>query len=798
MTKSVWEKFFPKHQYANKNMYFGLGLPQCKRLVKLSYNFTMRLVFCIVILTLCAAIVKVVGDCVSKRKTSYNACVLWECGAVARTVWCRNLNDALEFSANATTACRGVGISIDLLSAVEVLQNEAYIIRNAASFKVVGTTNTTIVKCSKRQWLKFEGKAMSVQVLHVSLQNCGNGHVALSFDEVLNVVMHHIEVVNSNGTGVIFKNITGKVTVTNSSFTNSGCHGQGCSGIIIQVFSTKHGHNSEIKFYNCSFLGNIGSYNAGGGGLAAEIGGDTRSFRLEIESSFFYNNTAASGAGLHVVFRGTASENILRVHDTKFVENHHVPRKGTPIDLYNVGGGAAIVTSDYSISNKISFMNCSFICNNATWGGGLSFLAKPTIIKQRNRNKYTIHGCIFFQNTAAFGSALNLYCISPSMSPEQCNADPTLSSSSTFIENGEASNLSLDQSSYTTEATVHITEFPTFVKGKLHFANNIGSSLYVHNTVLLIGEYTEIHFTHNSASIGAGIVLYDSWMSLSRGCELIFINNTAFVEGGAIYAHQSADIYVTTIHDCFIRDKKQTTEIWDAKFFFSGNKVNTENNSIYATSIDPCTLNNEAFCGWKNWTFAGNCTDQIKTSVRDFKNMPKSVTMSPGVPKKIVVVVDDLGHEVTKVPIVPTLWPEFKGRKISVKYGDSGLVVCAEIDTPSFTVLIQVNGERRISRKINVTITDCPPGFAVKPGSMSCSCIEDKRTVWQCEGRNWTASIVQGYCMSFSRIHHKNLTVYGRCVFSKVWSKPHAKYAKHIQLSEEQTKLNTDFCGHFQ
>ena len=38
---------------------------------------------------------KVVGDCVSKRKPSYNACVLWECGAVARTVWCRNLNDAL-------------------------------------------------------------------------------------------------------------------------------------------------------------------------------------------------------------------------------------------------------------------------------------------------------------------------------------------------------------------------------------------------------------------------------------------------------------------------------------------------------------------------------------------------------------------------------------------------------------------------------------------------------------------------------------------------------------------------------
>ena len=221
------------------------------------------------------------------------------------------------------------------------------------------------------------------------------------------------------------------------------------------------------------------------------------------------------------------------------------------------------------------------------------------------------------------------------MSLEQYKAVPTLRGSSTLIENGETSILSPDQSSYTTEVTVHITEFPTFVKEKLNFTHNNSSSLYVHNTVLLIGEYTEIHFTHNSASIGAGIVLYDSWMSLSRGCELIFIYNTAFVEGGAIYVHQSADIYMTTYHDCFIRDEKQTTEIWDARLLFSSNKANTEPNSIYATSINPCTLNNEAFCGWKNWTFAGhgNCTDLIKTSVRDFKNMPKSITMSLGYQK---------------------------------------------------------------------------------------------------------------------------------------------------------------------
>ena len=92
---------------------------------------------------------KVVGDCVSKRKASYNACVLWECGAVATTVWCRNLNDALEFSANATTGCRGVGISIDFLSAVEVLQDEAYQSVSRHSMYGVGQISRECVQCGR-------------------------------------------------------------------------------------------------------------------------------------------------------------------------------------------------------------------------------------------------------------------------------------------------------------------------------------------------------------------------------------------------------------------------------------------------------------------------------------------------------------------------------------------------------------------------------------------------------------------------------------------------------------------------
>ena len=103
------------------------------------------------------------------------------------------------------------------------------------------------------------------------------------------------------------------------------------------------------------------------------------------------------------------------------------------IDLYNVGGGASVKTLEYSISNKVLFHNCSFTNNNATWGGGLAIHAKPSSIKAFSHgklNNYTIKSCNFSRNSAVVGSAIGLYCTSPPMQPELCNAIPTLDGSS--------------------------------------------------------------------------------------------------------------------------------------------------------------------------------------------------------------------------------------------------------------------------------------------------------------------------------------------------------------------------------
>ena len=257
---------------------------------------------------------------------------------------------------------------------------------------------------------------------------------------------------------------------------------------------------------------------------------------------------------------------------------------------------------------------------------------------------------------------------------------------------------------HTSESTLQVSDFPTFVKGTLTFKQNNGSSIYVRNSVLVIKKSAKLNFTSNIAETGAGISLYDSWMSVSTDCQFVFTNNKAFIKGGAIYAHHSADLYVPHLYSCFIRsDSPSSPPPQNCEFHFTRNTANTKSNSIYATSIIPCNgIENvtQAFCGWKNWTFDGNCSDQIRTSVTNLSSTPDSVTLSPGIPKQFVVGFDDLGHRVEKLPIFPTLWPQSKGNDVRVDYTDDGLTVYANRNTANLTVLIQVGDAQRVVKKL--------------------------------------------------------------------------------------------------
>ena len=754
---------------------------------------------CLFLVVLSVGVARAVSECSSKSEASYNTTVTWQClREQSHTAQCKTFNDALDFSTNITASCLRPKITISLISKFETLEKKSTFITNATYYQVIGASNGTVVRC-ENSTLMFEGHEMSVEIRYMTFQNCGNRSAALTFSGVLNVTLVHVNVSESNGSGAAFQDIKGYVKVVHSVFHSNVCHGNTSAGVLIKM-TTATRTKREIIFSNCTFSGNRGPQSSvlGGGGMTAAFIGDTENVSLVITSSQFHSNTAQYGAGLYVYFTGNATNNRLLINQTEFKNNYYVPQEG--IDLYNVGGGAAIKTLEESISNKIHFQNCSFTNNNATWGGGLAIHAKPSAVKYvklKNLNTYNISSCNFTKNRAVVGSAISLYCTSPPMAPELCNAIPTLDGSSKFFQNGQEIRFSSQYSYTSTESTLQISDFPTSIKADLSFEENRGSPIYVRNAVLVVKTNTVLNFSNNTAEIGAGIALYDSWMSVSGGCQLVFTKNTAFTEGGAIYAHHSADLYVPHLHSCFIRSNISGTP-QKSSFYFKENMARNKTSSIYATSIIPCSKSiqdvKETFCGWKNWTFDDpeNCTDQIRTSVTNLSSTPDSVTLSPGIPRKFVVGFDDLGHRAETLSIIPTVWPKIKGSNIAVNYTDDGLTVYAKRDI-NVTILIQMGDALRVVKKVSVNVGGCPPGFGFSSHKKSCSCFEKKRNILQCN-ENHTASLLNGYCISFTEINGIKQTVYGRCVFSAVWAKSPSRY---ISLPEREEMLNSNYCNLF-
>ena len=745
------------------------------------------------------------GECERENSSNTTVTVYWQCSMEEphNKASCDTLSAALTFTISLTKNCSSLNISIDLESPNEILQQSVHI-ANVSHFNLTGV-NSTMVNCSHGTYLQFEGtphNKMNVDIGKVTFSRCGNGEAALSFSGNCDITLNRTVVTKSNGSGLLLKEIAGNVAVGHSEFNGNNLNRRFGAGVHISSTGRQQWPISRFSFFYCYFTGNKARNDQtddiplNGGGMYVSIGGNRTSVTIAITHCHFSGNDARRGAGLYVSFNDTASCNQLTICRTNFQSNQYSKHK----DLYNAGGAALISTLDFSHSNALVLQNCSFLNNKATWGGAVGFFASPTSITHDTLNNYSITDCRFLGNNAKVGSAISIYCKSAANAPDFCSAYAIISGLSEFTSNGKnftKTNTTLA----TTVSTVNIDGFTTRINGTMSFKENTGSPLFVRDTALVISQNSHLTFNNNTAETGGGIALYDSWMTVSHGSQLIFRNNTALTDGGAIYVHQSEDLYVPHAHNCFIRYENVTCPpwYWDSMFHFSGNKVNSNNNSIYATSIIPCVWNysihsdlKNTFCKWGNWSFnhPQNCTEHIATAVSKFGSTQSSIHVAPGVPTDFVVVEDELGHKIQKVTITPMLWPASTDYK--VRYNDDGLVLFGPRNR-MLNVLIQVDGNRNIFKMINVTVGSCPPGFVF--ANTSCECYENKREFLQCHGRSWNVSLMRGFCVSFSEINHHNQTVLGRCMFSDSIRSLHD--SKYYPLPMQEEYLDEDFCQRF-
>ena len=298
--------------------------------------------------------------------------------------------------------------------------------------------------------------------------------------------------------------------------------------------------NSSIEFDNNSTaFFNVNEATKGGGSICSE------------QSNIQFKGTCMVTFNNSVVFNGAGGAILCR-------ENSKIMYTGCKVIFYkniayNGDGGEISCTNSVSILGGTSDME--FHSNKATSGGAADFNMNSSLII---RNSTMV---VFINNSATMGGAVNFH--------EKSNGKFEINSTLTFrensaLQNGEAFHL----------ARHCYIEFKEFVNAK---------------------------FVKNNAVRGGAIFLMASETVFRNFLTLIFKNNTASQDGGAIY----------------IADQSQITFMEGANVTFSHNKASDYGGAIYCKMINSkITFGNSA-----NVSFLHNSVRTTGSSV--YMNLPR-------------------------------------------------------------------------------------------------------------------------------------------------------------------------------
>ena len=487
-----------------------------------------------------------------------------------------------------------------------------------------------------------------------------------------------------------------------------------------------------------------------GGGLSIVFKGNASHNNIIMDSCDLYNNTALWGGGVFVEFEDEANNNNVTFTNTIFWFNRVVnksPSNGT-------GGGGARVdflffNGFHDSHNNVTFDSCSFISNSANHGGGLSLLTTPEQLVPSPTNTLTLKNCAFIGNVASLGAAIDLSTW-PSIKPGLpatvaiCNSN--------FSHNGLNTT---DGEIYYADGAMYADGVAAIFYGNILFEYNRGSALSIFGTGVQFTENCQAQFVHNQGWSGGAIALLgNAYMGINPGVNFTFHNNSAFVEGGAIYALLTSRHDILSSRNCFLRYSNQYTHPneWNATFTFINNTAQM-GNSIYTTSLLPCawgasygSINytlNEVF-NWNNFSYTPENDTQISSGIASLTSTSKDVNVVPGNftflpinPK------DDRNHNTQgsvwlysfkkQVSVSPKLTADYKTTPKG-KPGDHA------------QVLIVTDSARNVSLTINMILEQCPPGYKWNNNTKVCECgYEDWQGILYCDDVSFTSYLVRGY-----------------------------------------------------
>ena len=666
--------------------------------------------------------------------------------------------------------------------------------------------------------------------------------VALYFNNCTGVEMSNILVnESSQAIGVVMYNSIGKVSINMSNFTNNQVvvNGNenlfGGGGFAVEFTYCQPGdntcndasynstgrrnHNARYFFTNCLFHNNsaIGqslkdvsssinfiiplntSHEAfgRGGGLSVYFKGDATNNTIVIENCHFIGNRAVWGGGLLIEMDDNTINNTVVVSSCFFKHNHC-----NFTEEYGTGGGALRVAThvyfwDYSYKNRnttgsvVRIEGCTFTNNEALEGGALSVaLARQGRSNPSQVTEILVSHSKFHSNHGRIGSAaqVSLHPLFP---------DGYLSkvkfTDCTFSSNDLNYRHKIMIVHVVGMGAVYVNGISVDFNGTATFTNNSGSALAVVGAQINFSGCNAT-FSKNSGGNGAGIALLGvAYLLIGQNTRMNFINNHVSGYGGGIYNDYIGQENMKSDINCFMRyqDPFIAPKDWEVWFYFRNNSADKLGNSIYSSSILPCSLaghnfvkREEIFCWNKErWIYdSSKCHCQIYTSARNFSlinTARKSDIIYPGRDVNLHLhATDDLGHDVTSITVysafVPRKYQDFARVDPRFAYIADNSIIFNGQPERNFSVRIETATFPKVHINVNVTMKKCPPGFILSrppevrkrdectkfdmntledstSASVSCHCIRKHsyRGNLRCYADNWSSQISTKFWIGF-------------------------------------------------
>ena len=704
---------------------------------------------------------------------------------------CKSLNYALGGVTNNNTTIQLSNGSIELSISNTTLSDHS-------DFTIVGRgIIATTIQCNDSRAGLYFVRMTNLTMAYLTITNCGMPQNSTTWNDSSpaqypsavtiynssNVVIHSVSFEYNNGIGLSIVNTGGLVTINRSTFdSNYVTDGSypGGGGLYIEfpfclpdnfpnsVLSNSNlNSNSHYTISACYFTNNIAkkmiltkSFNKSlscakqtfgrGGGMSVFFRGNSTNNSIDIINTVFVNNTAVWGGGLFIEFNHYASGNTITIKEHSQFSNNKCSDDDYNPDITG-GGGVQIIYTPYNslISpshNNVTFSQCDFASNTAFWGGGLSYIITTEKLATGTNSLYFTN-CHWQYNVAKFGAAVDL---SLYRSLTMGVSQPVVFESCSFVSNNVMYHLQTSEFQLQGTGIVYANSIVIQLNQQIEFNANNGSALVLSDTYVSITEGCNVMFTRNRSWRGGALsLLASSWINIGENTTVLFAENHADEVGGAIYAELTNEHSVISEWNCFIQysDTSLSPDEWNTTIKFQDNNSSHRGHSIYATTIRSCVWgksyahvninDTKDTFHWKTFKFNGksgkeNFTrdSEIATAANVLSVITSqvTVTVSPGEEHRLPFTQsDDEGQNAKAVFFIQSN-NENIGRvdKRSVYvYSD----IMQVYGNPHSNVGFNVTSAGPIPSTItlNVTFDNCPPGYTVdkKDNITSCKCAND-------------------------------------------------------------------------